>query len=159
MMTSSNGNFFRVTGLLCGEFTGHQWIPSTKRPVTRKRFPLDDVITVESQHKGQWRGALMFSSICSWINGWVNNREAGDLRRHRAHNDVIVMKCRALMFVLFDSLNRLIKNNRVANYFRCPNARHYNVEFRDCLIYFYRRDVLSKNIDNCGNWRTMVSSK
>ena len=31
-------------------------------------------------HKGQWRGALMFSLI--WINGWVNNREAGDLRRH-----------------------------------------------------------------------------
>ena len=27
----------------------------------------------------------------SWINGWVNNREAGDLRRHRAHDDVIVM--------------------------------------------------------------------
>ena len=33
----------------------------------------------------------MFSLICVWINGWVNNREAGDLRRHRAHYDVIVM--------------------------------------------------------------------
>ena len=44
-----------------------------------------------SPHKGQWRGALMFSLICSWINGWVNNREVGDLRRHRAHSDVIVM--------------------------------------------------------------------
>ena len=40
----------------------------------------------------QWRGALMFSLICSRINGWVNNREAGDLRRHHAHYDVIVMK-------------------------------------------------------------------
>ena len=40
---------------------------------------------------GQWRGALMFSLICAWINGWVNNREAGDLRRHRAHYDVTVM--------------------------------------------------------------------
>ena len=39
----------------------------------------------------QWRGALMFSLICVWINGWVNNREAGDLRRYRAHYDVIVM--------------------------------------------------------------------
>ena len=44
-----------------------------------------------SPHKGQWHGALMFSLICAWINGWVNNREAGDLRRHRAHYDVIVM--------------------------------------------------------------------
>ena len=34
MMTSSNGNIFRVTGPLCGEFTGHRWIPLTK-PVTR----------------------------------------------------------------------------------------------------------------------------
>ena len=46
---------------------------------------------VNSPHKGQWRGALMFSLICSWIDGWVNNGEAGDLRRHRVHYDVIVM--------------------------------------------------------------------
>ena len=46
---------------------------------------------VKYPHKGQWRGALMFSLICAWINGWVNNGEAGDLRRHRAHYDVNVM--------------------------------------------------------------------
>ena len=46
---------------------------------------------VNSPHKGQWRGALMFSLICVWINGRVNNREAGDLRRYRANYDVIVM--------------------------------------------------------------------
>ena len=46
---------------------------------------------VNSPHKGQWRGALMFTFICARINGWVNNREAGDLRRNRAHSDVIVM--------------------------------------------------------------------
>ena len=40
---------------------------------------------VNPPHKGQWRGALIFSLICLWINGWVNNREAGDLRRYRAH--------------------------------------------------------------------------
>ena len=55
---------------------------------------------VNSPHKGQWRGALMFSLICVWINGWVNNREAGDLRRYRAHYDVNVMhvahRCRRL---------------------------------------------------------------
>ena len=46
---------------------------------------------VNSPHKGQWRGTLMFSLICVWTNGWVNNREAGDLRRYRAHYDVTVM--------------------------------------------------------------------
>ena len=46
---------------------------------------------VNSHHKGQRRGALLFSSICAWANGWVNNRGADDLRRHRAHYYVIVM--------------------------------------------------------------------
>ena len=65
-MTSSNAKKFRVTGRLCGEFTGYP-------------------------HKGQWRGALMFSLICAWINDWINNRKAGDLRHHRYHYDVTVM--------------------------------------------------------------------
>ena len=47
---------------------------------------------VNSMHKGQWRGDLMFSLICARLNGRVNNGEAGDLRRHRAHYDVIVMR-------------------------------------------------------------------
>ena len=67
MMTSWNGNIFRVTGHLCGEFTGLRWIPRTKA------------------------SDVMFSLICVWINGLVSNREAGDLRRYRAHYDVIVM--------------------------------------------------------------------
>ena len=41
------------------------------------------------RHRGQWRGALMFSLI--WMNGWVNNREANDLKCHCAHYDVTVM--------------------------------------------------------------------
>ena len=45
---------------------------------------------VNSTHKGQWLGASIFSLICCWIKSWVNNREADDLRRYRAHYDVIV---------------------------------------------------------------------
>ena len=70
MMTSSNGNIFRVTGHFCGEFTGQRWIPRT------------NTSDVEL-----W----CFLWSAPWINGWVNNREAGDLRRHRARYDVIVM--------------------------------------------------------------------
>ena len=55
---------------------------------------------VNSPHKGQWRGALMFSLICVWINGWVNNREAGDLRRYRNHYDVMVMVTNKLNYAL-----------------------------------------------------------
>ena len=69
MMTSSNGNIFRVTAH-CAE---------------------NSPVPVNSPHKGQWRGALMFSLICVWINDWVNNGDAGDLRRYRIHYDVTVM--------------------------------------------------------------------
>ena len=68
-MTSSNGHIFRYWPFVRGIH----------------RSP------VNSPHKGQWCGALMFSLICTWINRWVNNRKAGDLRRNRAHHDVIVM--------------------------------------------------------------------
>ena len=64
MMTSSNGNIFRVTGHLCGEFTG-----------------------TKASDAELW----LFSLICARINSWVNNGEAGELRRHRAHYDVTVM--------------------------------------------------------------------
>ena len=47
---------------------------------------------VNFPHKGQWRGALMFLLIYTWINDWVNNREAGDLRRQHGHYVVIVMR-------------------------------------------------------------------
>ena len=69
VMTSSNGNIFRVTGVCKGN------------PSVTGGFP----------HKGQWRGAVMFSLNCAWKNGQTNNRDAGDLIRHRAHYDVTVI--------------------------------------------------------------------
>ena len=49
-----------------------RWIPHTK-----------------ASHTELW----CFFFICVCINGWVNNREAGDLRRYQAHYEVIVMIC------------------------------------------------------------------
>ena len=49
--------------------------------------------SADSPHKGQWRRALMCSLICTWANAWACIICAGDLRRHRAHNDVLVMVC------------------------------------------------------------------
>ena len=46
---------------------------------------------VDSPYKGKSRGALMFSLICARANDSANNRDAGDLRRHCVHYDVIVM--------------------------------------------------------------------
>ena len=79
MVMASNGNIFRVTSPLCGEFPGPPG-----------NFP----------HKGQWHGALMFSLICAWTNGLVNNRNVGDLRRHRSHYSATVMWDRSLTKVI-----------------------------------------------------------
>ena len=62
--------FFHVTGPLCGEFTGHRWIPLTK-----------------ASNAELW----CFLWSVPWINGWVNNPEAGDLRRRCAHYDITLM--------------------------------------------------------------------
>ena len=69
MMTSSNENIFRISGPLRGI---HRW-------------PLDP------HHEGHGGRALMFSLIYAWTNSWVNNRDAGDLKRDRAHHDVSLM--------------------------------------------------------------------
>ena len=62
----------------------------------------DDVIKWKHFPRyGQWRGALMFSFMCARINGWVNHREAGDLRHHRAHYDVIII-VRSIFDIIFD---------------------------------------------------------
>ena len=60
-----------------------------------------DHCEVDSPHKGQCRGALMFSWICRWTNDWANNRDAGVWRRHRAHYDVIVMIHYFLRYIRF----------------------------------------------------------
>ena len=56
-----------------------------------------------------------------WINGWVNNREAGDLRRHRVHYDVIVMK---------------VSNNSIQQDIVLigPNGVHWRVDKSDILV-------------------------
>ena len=48
-------------------------------------------LPVNSPHRGQWCGTLIFPLICAWINGWVNKGEAGDWRRHSTHYDVTAM--------------------------------------------------------------------
>ena len=74
-------------------------------------------VPLNSRHKGQWRGALMFSLICARINGWVNNGEAGDLRRHRSHYDVIVMN--PIVAFMEQSKMRYIANQQFDNkYFK-----------------------------------------
>ena len=62
---------------------------------------------------------IMFSLICIWINDWVNNREAGDLRRHFAHCDIIVM----IMFNISHLHITTIKS-REHDKLKNPSVRH-----------------------------------
>ena len=91
MIISSNGNIFRITGTLCGEFTGHQWIPLTK-----------------ASDADLW----CFFDL-RLHNGWINNWDAGGLRRHHIHYDITVtLYCNSPLsslyfFVIFDTFTKL----------------------------------------------------
>ena len=115
-MTSSNGNIFRVTCSYCGE-------------------------PVNSPHKGERRGAL----ICAWMNGRVNIREVGDLRRHRTHYDVTVMNVGNPILEIIRRKDLywwddIFPWNRSCCNLRNPFDTHYNIkiyEFFNHSFNFY----------------------
>ena len=107
---------------------------------------------VNFPHKGQWRGALMFSLIYAWINDWVNYHEAGDLRRQHGHYDVIVMNTGAFQHIEAET--------KSVTFYRC----HFHTQFTvnhdvvrndnettisQCAIYFQlvttKRDIISNS--------------
>ena len=103
---------------------------------------------VNFPHKGQWRGALMFSLIYVWINDWVNNREAGDLRRQHGHYDVIVM-----MLYMISCINGLWFNEPSV-YKLYLNKMHHVRYFLSCpiianTIFKFSRDLLMKLWSTC----------
>ena len=99
---------------------------------------------VNSPHKGQWRGTLMFSLIYARINDWVNNRQAGDLRRRLAHYDATVMILRFVAIILifennFSSIFFLYTGQRntelsVINWNRSIQTELTNTNAADALV-------------------------
>ena len=79
-MTSSNGNIFRVTGPLCGEFTSHRWIPLTN-----------------ASDMELW--CFLWSATEQAFK--ANNQDASDLRRHRTHYDITVMPISSVIKISF----------------------------------------------------------
>ena len=94
---------------------------------------------VNFPHKGQWRGALTFSLIFAWINDWVNNREAGDLRRQHGHYDVIVMGS-ALTLLPLDKMAIILTDDIV----KCISLNENNRN----PIQISQKFVSSSPIDN-----------
>ena len=139
-MTSSNGIIFRVTDPFCGEFAG---------------------LPVYSPHKGQWRGALTFSLICAWTNGWVNNRDAGNLRRHHANYDVTVMhrQCPAIFtwgpFLKFQSPYAYVHEWPSTQ----PGSLHTAVQRKytqPCSLFSRGTAVWTMGARLCEQWGTAV---
>ena len=104
---------------------------------------------VNSPHKGQWRGALMFSLICAWTNAWVNNSKTGDLRRHRAHHDVIVMP--------EAKKGRELPSEILMAYDLSMNADKTHVQLLYWLVYMWKNAERNKgftrfiNVSSLGN--------
>ena len=89
---------------------------------------------VNSPHKGQWGGALMFSLICAWLNGWVNNDEAGNLRRHLAHYDVIVV---VLFFRRHPENTPIFLYNKMSFIDTGPIVTLYHCQEKDTEVHRY----------------------
>ena len=102
---------------------------------------------VNFPHKGQWRGALMFSLIYAWINDWVNNREAGDLRRQHGHYDVIVMNHRTDIILMTKDNNYVYYCNQ-SNYWSLAEmvtflvSKYINIIF--CSKYFVQVATINR---------------
>ena len=96
---------------------------------------------VNSPHKDQWRGALMLSLICVWINDWVNNREAGDLRRYRIHYDVIVMYRNSILPSC--DLRCLNTTSYVHYWSHCDERTRYTAIIEMILTKFNQKHLLT----------------
>ena len=82
-------------------------------------------------HKGQWRGALMFSLMCVWINGWINNGKAGDLRRYRAH----------YVRHLNEKINTVTHNKHTVTY-TCQDIQNASISLRLICQLFHMANVI-----------------
>ena len=111
MMTSSNGNIFRVTGPLCREFTGHRWFP----------------LTLASDAE-LW--CFLWSAL--WINGWVDKHEAVNLRRHRLRYDVTVMMIWTSELIPLFHI-RWFKHMEADTKWPPFSRRHFQTHFRECI--------------------------
>ena len=104
---------------------------------------------VNSPHKGQWRGALMFPLICAWINRWVNNGEAGDFRRYSAHYDVIIMYCKlvekCLHYHSSCSFNHCLFLMTIVNLLKiCDLGLHLGMKY----VHYMEGDFFFSNLIN-----------
>ena len=118
--------------------------------------------SVRGIHRSQLRGASMFSLICVWINGWVNNGETDDLRRHRDHYDVNVMtewktRARSLSGVReyeqrYKKVNMQMARKDAAHR---DNERKYNIK----SMRMARKDSLYRDIERKSNKKSMKVSR
>ena len=84
--------------------------------------------------KDQWRGALMFHIICAWTNNWANNREADDLRCHRAHYDANVVPFRDISLA---RINHTLSPVLTTKPCRIPQMQLMNINSQQNTCIFY----------------------
>ena len=118
-------HFPRFWPFACGKFTGQN-----------------------TPHKSQWLGAFLFSLICAWTNGWVNNRDAGDLRHYRTHYDVNVDVNVIIYIIISQNIRYLLWNRGARRFFhdtyltikvqgiRCTNHLHDSCPLTDVNPHF-----------------------
>ena len=110
-------------------------------------------VPVNSPHKDQWRGALMFSLICVVLKAWVNNRETGDLRRHRAHYDVIVMYPEYMMAPWHGSMETLPALLALCGGNPPGTGRPSQRPVMQSFNIFFKSEVVAQTVEMPAIWR------
>ena len=103
-------------------------------------------VMMNSPHKDQWRGALVFSLICAWLNGWVSNCEAGDWRHHSAHYDVTVVALINNGPWIMNTLNSIINVNSImgGQMWKCLLITYVKAIFL-CFVNFSHSEVMTEH--------------
>ena len=97
---------------------------------------------------GQWRGASIFSLICAWINGWVNNRGDGDLRRHRAHYVIVMYLSIVTHCSPEDDSNAVYPHDESLSYFGIARfVRPYNILLFTTVTNFRLQSIFTDTVN------------
>ena len=113
---------------------------------------------VNSPHKSQWRGALMFSLICAWTNAWVNNRNAGDLRRRHAYYDVTVINLHIKGRLYLITIIYVVLHSGCANQSRIRRYNNSDVIMSAMASWITGASILCAAVSSCADQRQHQSS-
>ena len=135
MMTSPNGNIFRVTGHLCGEFTGLRWIPRTKTSDAELFDVFFDMFPNNRLSKQSW--------------GWWFETPSGSLWRHS--DEVYFFQIYVVLVHCDDELNAQVTYRQEVS-LKLKIASN-DIDMNDLKLDMYKKRQCTDFHDDAMTWK------